>query len=491
MSARKFLPLFSVAVSLTILAGCGGNNQSAGLPQGNFTNANLNGSYAFAVTGTNRGGFFTMAGSLAANGSGMITSGTVDINSPGTVGVVQNVAVTGTYIVHADGRGTANLTGAGLPNTITLDFVLLSNQHGAVIRFDANATASGSLDLQSSSAFNLASFNGNFVFNISGVDSGRAPEASTGVFTLDTLGNLTAGVQDTSDNGTITSDALTVATAAMTAPSNSNGRGTLTISSAAFPTARQFVFYVVDANTIRMIAINSPALAGDAFRETSTTISGSFAFTASGSDAGVPFVAGGILNTDGAGNVLGTSVEDVNSGGTINTGVGLSGSFSAVTNGRSTVSLNGGAINYAVYPSDAGLQLLRLDSSFVVAGTAFQQSGSFSNSTISGRYGANITGVVSNGITTSEFDAVYQLTADGAGNLRGAQDINFSGTITTNLAVRGTAPLAADGRSSSTGTLDTSAGNLNVIYYAVSNSRILFIEVDNNAVAVGAFSQQQ
>src|SRR5260370_15624296 len=98
MSARKFLPLFSVAVSLTILAGCGGNNQSAGLPQGNFTNANLNGSYAFAVTGTNRGGFFTMAGSLAANGSGMITSGTVRIHRTGTGGVVQNVARTRTYI---------------------------------------------------------------------------------------------------------------------------------------------------------------------------------------------------------------------------------------------------------------------------------------------------------------------------------------------------------------------------------------------------------
>src|SRR5260370_17159100 len=109
----------------------------------------------------------------------MITSVNVDINSPGTVGVVQNVAVTGTYIVHADGRGTANLTGAGLPNSITLDFVLLSNQHGAVIRFDANATASGSLDLQSSSAFNLASFNGNFVFNISSADITPPPESST------------------------------------------------------------------------------------------------------------------------------------------------------------------------------------------------------------------------------------------------------------------------------------------------------------------------
>src|SRR5260370_10165346 len=90
MSARKFLPLFSAAVSLTILAGCGGNNQSAGLPQGNFTNASLNGSYALAVTGTNRGGFFTMAGSLAAHGRGMLSRGTVHINSPSSCGSLEN-----------------------------------------------------------------------------------------------------------------------------------------------------------------------------------------------------------------------------------------------------------------------------------------------------------------------------------------------------------------------------------------------------------------
>jgi len=371
--------------------------------------------------------------------------------------------------------------------------VLFSNQHGAVVRFDNFATGSGSLDLQTSSAFNLGALAGAFAFNVSGVDSGGASEASAGVFTVDASGNLIAGVQDNSDNGGVTqNDALTAVPAAMTAPVSGSGRGTLTLISAALGT-RNFAFYVVGANQIRMIEIDSlPALAGDAFRQISTAISGSFAFTAAGSNLTSPFAAGGILDTDGAGNVLGTSVEDVNAGGTINSGVSLSGSFSAIANGRSTLSLNG-AIHYAVYPSTAGLQLLRIDSNFVVSGTAFQQSGSFSDSTINGRYGANITGVAGSSIGPIEFDGVYHLTANGTGQLTGAQDLNSFGTLAPNLSVSGTAHLAANGRSptGTAGTLNTAAANLQVIYYAVSGSQILFIEVDNNSVAAGTLSQQQ
>jgi hypothetical protein len=54
----------------------------------------------------------------------------------------------------------------------------------------------------------------------------------------------------------------------------------------------------------------------------------------------------------------------------------------------------------------------------------------------------------------------------------------------------GTYTLTSNGRASSVGILKTAARNLSVIYYAVSSSRVLFIEVDNS-VAVGAFSQQQ
>src|SRR5262249_55587418 len=285
MPARKLLPLVLATLSLTILAGCGGMNSNAGLPQGNFNNSSLSGMYAFAISGTNSGGFFTMAGSFQANGNGNITSGTLDINSPGTVGVLTNLPLTGTYIGHADGRGAASLNPSG-SNTVNLDFVLFSPQHGALIRFDGSATASGSLDAQTSSAFNLASLAGAFVFNISGVDGGtQNPHASAGVLTVDGSGNITSGVQDTSDNGVpTTNDPLIPASAAMGSPTN--GRGTLTVTSSVFG-ARHFVFYVVGANQIRLIEIDSaPILAGDAFRQGSTGISGSFAFTNSGANAG-------------------------------------------------------------------------------------------------------------------------------------------------------------------------------------------------------------
>jgi len=355
MRARKLLPLFLATLSLTILAGCGGMNTNAGPPQGNFNNSSLSGAYAFAFSGTNLGTgvFFTMAGSLQANGSGTITGGTIDINSPGSaVPILTGAPLTGTYIVHPDGRGLATLMAAGAPNNVSIDFVLFSSQHAAVVRFDNFATASGSLDIQTSSAFNLPALAGNFVFNVSGTNGAGAPEASAGVFTVNSSGAVTAGVQDTSDNGAIpngsgTGDTLTAG--ALNPPSNSNGRGTMSLTSTALGT-RTFAFYVVSADQIRLIEIDSaPVLAGDAFRQGSTSISGSFAFTNSGANAGAPFAEGGILHTDGAGGVVTGSVEDVNNGGTISTNQALSGTYAVAITGRGTLSLNSGGINFAIY----------------------------------------------------------------------------------------------------------------------------------------------
>jgi hypothetical protein len=489
MSRKYGLFLFSVVSSLAILAlaGCGGSSVLAPRPLGGFTNANLSGTYAFLITGTNTGGFFGIAGSLQADGNGNITSGTIDVNSPGTVGVQTNVGASGTYIVHADGRGAAALnTSLG---TINVDFVLLSSQHGFIIRFDNNATGSGSIDQQTSSAFSLSSLAGSLVFNVGGVDgAGQNPEASAGVVTVDASGNINSGVQDTNDNGTpSTNIAVTPTAGAVSVPSAANGRGTVAITTAAG--TRNFAFYVIGANQVRMIEIDSaPILTGDAFRASASAISGSFAFTISGAAAGTAFAAGGIIDTDGAGNVLNTSVEDVNSGGTINSGVGLSGTYSVAANGRGVLTMNGGTINDAIYPTTAGIQVLRIDNNVVASGTAFQQSGSFSNSSINGRFGGGVTGV--DLIFASEFDSVSRFTADGNGNIAGAMDLNDGGSLTAGLALSGTYTLGSNGRSTSQGILKTAARNLPVIYYAVSSSRVLFIEVDSS-VAVGAFQQQQ
>ena len=60
-----------------------------------------------------------------------------------------NLGITGKYTISADGRSTATLFSS--LNPINIDFVLVSGQHALVIRFDNDATASGTMDPQDSS----------------------------------------------------------------------------------------------------------------------------------------------------------------------------------------------------------------------------------------------------------------------------------------------------------------------------------------------------
>lgn len=478
MSAKSFCGFILFSVLIIALTGCGGGSSGGANPiNGPFNNASLSGTYAFTFSGVNQAGFLAVAGSFQANGSGTITGGTVDVNS-GT-GIFTNQSITGSYNVHNNGQGTATLTSSAA--TFNIDFVLISNQHALVIRFDNNSTASGSIDLQTSSAFSLASAAGTLVFNVSGINSGGNTEGSAGVFTLDASGNLTSGVEDINDNGTLSTNvALTPTSAAMSSPVN--GRGTLTINGAI---TFHFVYYIVNANQLNVVETDlSPVLAGNIFRQTSITVSGSFAFTVGGASTGGPFVAGGIINTDGAGNVLNTSVEDVNNGGTISQNVTLSGTYFVSGNGRGVVTLNSGSINLAAYPSVAGIQVLEIDSTTVASGTALQQSGSFSNSSLQGTYGMNFTGVTSG----AEIDSAAQFSADGVNHLTGALDVNNGGALTSNLSLSGNFNVSSNGRG--TLKLTSNLATQNVVFYLVSNTHALFIDVDSNLVALGQVQHQ-
>lgn len=481
LSVRLSLSSFLVLLFLLVMTGCGtGGNGGATPINGPFSNASLSGSYTFAFTGVNQFGFLAVAGSFQANGSGTITGGTVDINSGN--GIFTNQAVAGVYNVHNNGQGSLGLTAnAGV---FDLDFVLISNQRALVIRFDNNSTASGVIVLQDSSAFSLSALAGTFVFNLSGVDvaGNGADEVSAGLYTTDVSGNLTSGVQDTNDNGTVSTNvAMTPASAAMSTPLG--GRGTLTITAGG--STRHFVYYVANANLLMLLETDStPALGGSAFRQSGTAISGSFAFTIAGTSTGGVFVAGGIINTDGAGNVLNSSTEDENNGGSITQNLALTGTYSVAANGRGTLSLNSGTINFAIYPSSAGIQLVGIDTNSVTSGTAFQQAEPFSNSTIQGNYGVNFTGV----ITNAEIDSVAQFKGDGGGHISGAIDFNNGGGLNSNLALSGTYSVSSNGRG--TGVFQSNLGNQNLMFYAVSTTRVLFIEVDSNLPAVGEMDHQ-
>jgi hypothetical protein len=484
-------PLFSIVVLffLMVVAGCGGGGGSIATPaKAGFTNANLNGTYSFSVTGSNAGGFFAFAGTLQANGSGTITGGTIDVNSPGTLATPSNTSLSGTYNVLSDGRTIVNLT-TSLGN-FTLVAVLLSNSNGLVIRFDNNATASGSLDLQNSGAFSTAALAGSFAFNLSGINAGGNPDSTAGAFTFDSAGTVTTGVQDLNDNGAVLAN---TAISSGTVSSPTSGRGLITLNTS--NGALDFAFYVIDANHIRLISTDvAPAFSGDAFRQPSSLSvasafpAGSFAFTLAGAAAGSPFVAGGILNADGNGNITSGSTEDNNMAGTLTQNIAVNGTYTMANTGRGTLLLNGTNQSFAIYPTmTGGLQMLVLNTA-IASGTALQQSGMpFANSTVSGNFGLNFSGVNLNQVV--EVDTVAQFAANGNGGMTGASDFNFAGSLSPSQTLSGTYSFAANGRG--TGTLNFAGSNFTVIHYIVSGSRVLFIEADNQQPAVGVFAQQQ
>ncbi|HKD80634.1 MAG TPA: hypothetical protein VKH81_13130 [Candidatus Angelobacter sp.] len=480
---QRFVLLIVLTSAFFFITGCGGGGSiSFPPPQGGFTNANLSGPFAFSYTGSDASGFLAVAGSFTADGKGNITSGMEDLRDANAA--VTNAAITGTYTVRPDGRGQAQLNSPGGNSTIA--FVIVAGGHALVTRFDASATGSGTIDQQSPSAFSTSALAGQFAFSLTGVDSLVNPLSVVGSFTSDTSGNITSGVDDSNDSGSvITNDPLTgsIAVAA-------NGRGSATLNT--MRGTSTFAFYVVDATHIKLVEVDTTlALGGEAFSQagpfSNASLSGPFAFTIAGADnvtAG-PFAAGGIINSDGAGNIT-SGTEDLNDGGTITTNAGLSGTYSLAASGRGTATLNNGRFTASLvfYPSSGGVLLLETDVNFVAGGTALQQTPPFSAGSFSGTYGMNFTGVSSNG----EFDSVAQFTADGASKFSGIVDVNNNGGVSFGQPLSATFSVAASGRS--TVTLQTSLGTQNAAFYSVNGSRALFIELDSGAVAAGEIRHQ-
>jgi hypothetical protein len=481
---KRFLLFLTTTIALVVITGCGGGNSiSFPPPVGSFTNANLSGSFAFSYTGSDASGFLAVAGSFVANGSGTITSGTQDINSG--AGVTTNAAITGTYTVRADGRGTATLNSPA--GNTTLDFVIVASGHALVTRFDSRATGSGTIDQQTSSSFSNAALAGPFAFSLSGIDTGGIPLAVGGIFTSDASGTLTAGIDDSNDNGfVVTNDPMTGSI-----PMTSTGRGTATLNTSRG--ALTFAYYVVDANHLKIVGTNAlPALGGEAFRQqgtfTNASVSGPFAFTLAGADllSRNPFAAGGVLVSDGAGN-LANGVEDFNDGGLVSTSAPFSGTYTMAANGRGTMNLatTAGNLTFAIYPSSGGVILLETDVRFLTSGTALQQQTTpFTAGALQGTYGLNFTASNSG----SELDSIAEFTADGVGKLTGIIDLNNSGGITFGQALSGTFTVASNGRT--TTVLRTPLGTQNLVVYLVNGTRALFVEIDGTVVAAGDIRHQ-
>jgi hypothetical protein len=249
---------------------------------------------------------------------------------------------------------------------------------------------------------------------------------------------------------------------------------------------RLYLATILDANHMRLHLGSFDILDGDAYRVIDTNISGPLAFTLAGVGAKGTFVTGGILDSDGAGNILNDSLLDTNDGGMVGLSSAMAGTYSIIGN-RATFSLNGGAgpINLVGYPSTGGIQLLDLDAATVASGVALPQSGVFSDSTLNGHYGATLSGTGNN----RQFGLIAELSANGSGQLSGALNLNDGGSLARAMSLSGSYTFSPNGRAMAV--LTTASGTRNIIVYAVDGSQALFIEVDAAGIGQGVLVLQK
>ncbi len=495
MSLKKLLIVPALFSALAALIACGGssNPKPTPPPTGGFSISNLNGTYVFSISGNvadQTSDFIAVTGAFAANGSGAITGGSLDMNSTAFSPAVMNNPITGgSYTVTADGRGRITLnTATPFGSAITLAFVLSSNSHGLVTEFDGNGSGSGSFDLQTSPA-QLAA--GTYVFGLSGISNisvttgGGIPAASAGVVTLDASGNAT-GSMDYNNNST--PSLLNITSGSVVHSSTSPGSVTLVTTAGTL----NFDVYPVSATHLRMIETDgAPILTGDLFSQSSSAFpSGQLVFTMAGEDypaGGFPLAVGGIMTSDGS-STISAGAEDYNDGGTVDTTpLAFAGTITP-SNGRYVLQLssfengNNGAVgtfSFAAYSSDGGIQIVEIDAGGVTSGVAFSQT---STSLVSDQgYGFNLSAANPN----SREDDIAEFSLSSTG-FSGIIDINDQGSTSYGQSVSGT--YTPD--SGSTGVGVFTSNTFNGVYYTVDANNALFIELDGTQLGLGALQTQ-
>jgi hypothetical protein len=187
------------------------------------------------------------AGFMTANAAGQITGGLTDTNVGGTVG--QGLAVTGTYTVASNGRGTSTITAGGLTNYAAL--YLLSSNTAFAVGLDTWGTGISAFFPRGAGPFSAASLNGHYALALRGTLTSMGTDI-TGQVLLNGQGDL-AGVVDVNAAGVLSTDVPVTGSYTM----SSTGRGTATISGTAGTWT--VTLYVKDGTSLYLLGTGAPS----------------------------------------------------------------------------------------------------------------------------------------------------------------------------------------------------------------------------------------
>lgn len=504
----------------TTITAISGNTSATATVVVVFSNASLNGQYAFSYSGQDSKGPLFVAGSFSAS-SGAV-NGIEDYNSTAQDPVAAS-PFSGTYSVNPDGSASASLTDAAAGGSETWNLQLVASSQGQtapsalLVRFDTTATGSGEADVQNTSQFATSVFNGNYAFTLSGWDGSGKPLQIAGILHANGAGIIGINLckDDINDAGTNSeASADTTLHGVFSGGANlaSNGRGTLqliygndSVVSTVDNAVYSFAFYIVNGTHIKIVQTDPKAtaqLAGDLYSAPNTDgsfansmVKGNYAFTLGGSNlTGTrTYAIGGVLAANGSGSVSsgvldGSLGEDLSIGSTTSN----TATYSVDTSlGRIlfTMTIAGTTRYFAAYPTSSGmLEMIELDTDLQGAGKAYPQS---TTAIPQGTFAFNLTG---NGNTTSfaEQDAVGQVgIPSGTVVPTGDLSVNTKGTLTTGTPIESTSSIVTtDVNGRGTMLLDTKSANYSFAYYAVDGTTAFVIENDGARVATGVLSKQ-
>ena len=450
-----------------------------------YSKFSLQHSYEFFLRGSDPSGLLLRAGSFTADGNGAVT-GIEDITN-GINHVQTALSFNGTYTIGGDGRGTVtfndgfngNTAGAG---NSKFSVIVVSAQQVQMEELDTFASASGQADLQNTAAFNNASFNGEYTFDLSGADSAGRPLSAIGLFLADGVGGGTnrPAQEDVNDNGVLTSSTPNFSFQSV----GTNGRGLATLN------GDSYSFYMVSASQAKFISIGNPAstVGGAATLQTgapfiTASLGGNFLLITNGSNSTGPIsTAASFFASSGA---LSVGVLMQNNAGTVtpSSGLGFTGTYTLAAGGRGTATLSSGQ-TYVFYLSDVHNGVIQeTDHSIVSDGSlSALSSGPFTTSNLAGGYALQLTGV---GVNNGEQDALAQISLLNGQTVTGAADINTAsgpGGLTAFTPASGVAIPGGSNYSISNGTgpfnIMLSGANLTFQAYFLSASSVFLLRTD-------------
>lgn len=484
-----------------------------------FSNATLDGNYAFSYSGDDGSGFLAIAGEFTATGAGTVT-GTEDFLDAKS-GPLTAQLLSGTYSIGPDGRGSVDLTSS---TGELWQIAISSNQHALLINFNQGATGSGSIDQQTGTT---ALTTGPYVFQLAGLDKNGFAIGVAGEFTSFGNGTLApasgGNVMDVNDSGTVTSDDTS-----LTGQYSTTG---LSFQSTSFTTltggTASFAYFPVTSTHVHLIETDGKAfMTGDVYAapaapaggyNATLLAAGNYAFTMGGATGG-PYTAGGVFISNGgggtttaSGSITGGVFDNNDSGNRFQSDAAMQGTSYTVdqNTGRITSSTKtaAGTFNWVAYvtapvdpaqPNSVDVLMLESDKNATATGIAYLQS---STSQPSGSFDFNLTGVAT-GNPPGEQDVLGQLVistvssqSGSSGSASGTIDFNnfATGQIVQGLNVQTSKSTIASTDGNGRGTMKIVLANgssFPLAYYVVNSGQVVFIETDKQRVALGIMLKQ-